>query len=217
MLLPLKKLKTKNKMVIFILAGIIGCAFEYLISMFGDYVLHVKWWDYTDYFLNINGRTCLYFGILWGILGLFLIQTLNPVVDLIIDNAKERVSSQLQVSLVVMVSISLLLDMLLSIIAVDFYETRVIVENNINVEASLREHYEEKYERVYSNPKLKAMIHAAWGNEVMIKTFPNLKIKDASGDVIYLTSYYPDIQNYYFKIFDSGAINVIDANNESDE
>ena len=33
----------------------------------------------------------------------------------------------------------------------------------------------------------------------MIRTFPNLKIEDANGNMVYLDSLLPDIQPYYYK------------------
>ena len=37
----------------------------------------------------------------------------------------------------------------------------------------------------------------------MIRTFPNMKIKDKKGNTIYFDSLLPDIQACYFKIFDN--------------
>ena len=36
----------------------------------------------------------------------------------------------------------------------------------------------------------------------MIRTFPNLKVQDVNGNIIYLDSLLPEIQPYYYKIFD---------------
>ncbi len=211
MILPLKRLNSKSKVVNFFAAGIIGCILEYLVSMFGEYCLHVKWWDYSNYFLNINGRTCLYFGIFWGVLGLWLIYKLNPRIDELIDITKKRIPKKRQGVIVILLNVLLLADMIVSIMALDFYQTRVIVENNINVETKLKEHYEEQYRRIYGNPRLKSFILSAWGNEVMVKSLPNIKVINASGDSVFLSTYYPDIQNYYFMIYDredDGAINI---------
>ena len=47
---------------------IIGSVIEYLVSLIGEMILGVKWWDYSDMPLNINGRAmCIFFSIL-GIL-----------------------------------------------------------------------------------------------------------------------------------------------------
>ena len=47
--------------------------------------MHVKWWDYSNAFLNINGRTCLYYAVCWGILSICLIKYINPYLEGKID------------------------------------------------------------------------------------------------------------------------------------
>ena len=206
MILPLKKIKTNNKIIIFFTTGIIGCIVEYLVSLFGDYCLHVKWWDYSNYFLNINGRVCLYFGLFWGILGLLLYTKIHPNVDFLINKISDNSSTKKQYILVLLTNIFLLIDCVMTIVAVDFYQTRVIYENNIDV--PLKQHYTQHYFDVYGNEKVKNRIETTWSNEFMIKTFPNLKIQNTKGEIIYLNSYYPNIQNYYIKIFDNEHFNI---------
>ena len=36
----------------------------------------------------------------------------------------------------------------------------------------------------------------------MIRTFPNLKVQEVDGNIVYLDSLLPDIQPYYVKIFE---------------
>ena len=74
MVLPFKKHTKANRLEIFFGSAIIGCVVEYFISWFGETFMQIKWWDYSNYFLNINGRVCLYFGIFWGILGIWLVK-----------------------------------------------------------------------------------------------------------------------------------------------
>ena len=35
----------------------------------------------------------------------------------------------------------------------------------------------------------------------MLKTFPNLKVTDINGDIVYIDSLLPEIQPYYLKIY----------------
>lgn len=57
----------KNRMTLFVGGFLIGSITEYLISLIGELILHVKWWDYSNMPLNINGRICFYYSIFWGI------------------------------------------------------------------------------------------------------------------------------------------------------
>ncbi len=44
----------------------------------------------------------------------------------------------------------------------------------------------------------------------MIQTFPNHRIKNNSGDIIFLKDYYPEIKSYYFKVFETEKSKVQD-------
>ena len=55
------------------------------------------------------------------------------------------------------------------------------------------------YEQIYGNPKLAEFIYKYWGDEKMIKTFPNLKIENREGQTIYINKLLPDIKPYYIK------------------
>ena len=76
----------------------------------------------------------------------------------------------------------------------------MIIEYHIEVED--REDVLEDYNRTYGNDALDRIIRTLWSDKKMIKTFPNIKIEDKSGNTIYLDSLLPDIQPYYLKIFD---------------
>ena len=46
----------QNNNRLFIGGFIVGSIVEYVVSLFGEYVLNTKWWDYSNMPLNINGR-----------------------------------------------------------------------------------------------------------------------------------------------------------------
>ncbi|MBO5142387.1 MAG: putative ABC transporter permease [Clostridia bacterium] len=210
MVLPFKKHKKSNNIQMFIGSAIIGCSVEYFISWFGETFMHIKWWDYSNYFLNINGRICLYFGIFWGVLGIWLVKKLNPRVDATIDRWKRKIPNMKRKTAVSIVALFLLIDCLVTIVALDYYKIRVVVENNVSVEQY--EYYKKRYEEIYSNEKRRRFIETCWSNEIMIKTFPNIKVRDKSGKNVYLNSFYPEIQNYYYKVFDNEVNNLTSGN-----
>ncbi len=200
MLLPLKKINSDSKLINFITAGVLGCILEYMVSAFGEYYMHVKWWDYTNYFMNVNGRICLYFGIFWGLLGLWMLYSINPKVDAFIDKLKNRFSRKTQKVIIILTLVGLILDLIVSLVAVNLYQTRIIVENDLDVRQKAE--YIERYNEVYGNEKLKKFILLIWGDDVMVKAFPDLLTIDVNGENIFLADYCPDSQRYYFKVFD---------------
>ena len=66
--LLLKRFKHKP-ILIFILSLLICTSMEYLISYFLEITKGLRWWDYSTYLINLNGRVCLEGAIIFGIAG----------------------------------------------------------------------------------------------------------------------------------------------------
>ena len=62
------------------------------------------------------------------------------------------------------------------------------------------------YNELYGDENKANFINKFFSDEIMIKTFPNLKIKDIDGNMLYLDQYVGDIQPYYFRIFEKKLI-----------
>ena len=75
----------KDNYFLFFLTSIIGLSIlEYLTSYFMEKIFHARWWDYSNRFLNINGRVCLMNAILFGIMAiLFSYFVLTPYVNFV--------------------------------------------------------------------------------------------------------------------------------------
>ena len=199
MILCLHKFPKKYN-VLFIGGFIVGSIVEYAISLFGEVVLGVKWWDYSNMPLNINGRICVYFSVFWGFLGIYLIASLNPKVDRVINWIKRKFKTQKALkTFVVTVFTILMIDCIATAFAIEFFLVRMIVKNDLNV--ADKELVQEQYDKIYGNENLSKFIYTFWGDRKMIKTFPNLKINDKDGNIIYMDSLL-DIQPYYLKVHD---------------
>ena len=199
MILCLHKFPKKYN-VLFIGGFIVGSIVEYAISLFGEVVLGVKWWDYSNMPLNINGRICVYFSVFWGFLGMYLIISLNPKVDKIINWIKSKFKTQKALkTFVVTVFTLLMIDCIATAFAIEFFLVRMIVKNDLNV--ADKELVQEQYDKIYGNENLSKFIYTFWGDKKMIMTFPNLKINDKDGNIIYMDSLL-DIQPYYMKVHD---------------
>lgn len=199
MILCLHKFPRKYN-ILFVGGFIVGSIVEYVISWFGEVVLGVKWWDYSNMPLNLNGRICVYFSVFWGFLGIYLIASLNPKVDRIINWIKSKFKTQKALkTFVVTVFTLLMIDCIATAVAIEFFLVRMIVKNDLNV--ADKELVQEQYDKIYGNENLSKFIYTFWGDRKMIKTFPNLKINDKDGDIIYMDSLL-DIQPYYLKVHD---------------
>ncbi len=79
-----------------VLSGVV----EYMTSFVTSRVYHQMWWDYTGYFLNLNGRICAEGLLVFGIGGMAIVYFIAPV----LDNLIRRIPSRL----VIVISLALL-------------------------------------------------------------------------------------------------------------
>ncbi len=80
LLLATKKLY-KKPFLKFLIAAIAFTLFEYIVSFLLEMLFGLRWWDYSNDFLNIQGRVSLLYSILWGVIGLILLEKLHPYIQ----------------------------------------------------------------------------------------------------------------------------------------
>ena len=188
---------SKNYTRLFIGGFIVGSIVEYLVSWIGEMLLGVKWWDYSDMPLNINGRICVYFSIFWGFLALYLIASFNPRIDRLINCIKSKLSVKALEVLATTVTILLLVDCIATGIALSFFLVRMVHNYDLNVPD--KEIIMQKYDDIYNDKKLSNFIYKYWGDKKMLKTFPNLKVQDSYGNMVYMDELLNDIKPYYYR------------------
>lgn len=190
----------KNNFTLFLGGYAIGSITEYLTSLVVELTLHTKWWDYSNNILNVNGRVCLLYSIFWGVLTIFLIKKFNPFIDKFMRKIANKIPQKLIKGLIASIILFLMLDCIVTCYAQDIFVTRMVIENNI--ETLDKKRREEVYQKIQEKESLSNFIATFWDNEKMIRTFPNMKIEDSYGNIIYLDSLLPEIQPYYIKIFE---------------
>ena len=204
---------SKNYTRLFIGGFIVGSIVEYLVSWIGEMLLGVKWWDYSDMPLNINGRICVYFSIFWGFLALYLIASFNPRIDRLINWIKSKLSVKTLKVLTTTVIILLLIDCIATGIALSVFLVRMVHNYDLNVPN--KEIIMQKYDDIYSNQKLTNFIYKYWGDKKMLKTFPNLKVQDCYGNMVYMDELLNDIKPYYYRFnFNSSGIFLLNCNDK---
>ena len=201
MILCLQPFK-KNNNTLFWGGFVVGSVIEYLVSLIGELIFHVIWWDYSDMPLNINGRVCVYFSIFWGLLGIYLVSYINPKIDKLINFIKRKISEKALKIIEMITAVFLIVDCLLTAYALKAFYIRMVKLHNINI--GNVEMIDKEYDKIYGNKKKSDFIYKYWGDEKMIKTLPNLKLQDNDGKIVYFDSLLPDIQTYYYKFSDKG-------------
>ena len=196
MILPLQRFK-KNNYTLFAAGFVIGSIIEYLVSLIGELIFHIKWWDYSDQILNLNGRICVLFSLFWGLLAIYLMSDINKRVDKLIDFLKKKISMGILKTAVVLVSIFLAFDLGITAYALQMFTIRIVHDNNLNV--ANKQYIDEQYEKIYvKDTKQKEFILKYFDDEKMIKTFPNIKIEDVDGNILFYRKYVKDIKPYYY-------------------
>lgn len=188
----------KNYKTLFFGGCLVGSILEYVISWIGEAILNVKWWDYSNMPLNLNGRICLAYSVFWGILALYLIISLNPKIDKLINWIKGKLNIKILKGTIIALIIIMVIDCIITAYALMCFMIRMIKINDVKVDNI--DKINTAYSTIYDNENTKNIIFKLFNDEKMIKTFPRLKIEDREGNIIYFSDLLPDITPYYFKI-----------------
>lgn len=123
LLLETTKKLYKKPFLKFIIATITFTVFEYIVSFVLEMLFGLRWWDYSQDFLNIQGRISLSYSIFWGVIGLILLEKLHPYIQDKIQNITKGNTYNIQkISCFILIAI-LILDTVFSVykyIHIDF-------------------------------------------------------------------------------------------------
>lgn len=147
----LYKCKDSNMFKIFLISLVGGTLLEYLMSLGMEYIVGFTAWDYSQKFLNINGRVALFYSICWGLLGVIWIKLCYPFVMKVIGKMKYSIGKKLMIGLIIF----LLLDLGLTLSAVNRAK-----EKELGVEATNR--YERFLDSTFNKNYLKNMFNNRW-------------------------------------------------------
>ncbi|MBR1883839.1 MAG: putative ABC transporter permease [Clostridia bacterium] len=143
--------RVKRNFKIFIYGSVIGGVFEYMCSFIQEKVFGTYAWDYSDLFLNINGRTTVIYAMFWGVLALGVIKVIVPLMSLWIEKIPVKFGKAFTICLAVF----LVWDMSISCLAAERdYRRQLNLEAKNVIDIYLDEYYpEEVIRKVYQNSK----------------------------------------------------------------
>ena len=203
----------KNNFTLFFGGFLIGSVVEYLVSLFGEMMLHVKWWDYSNMPLNINGRICVYFSIFWGILAIFLMTYINKKVDKVLISLKEKINIKVLKTVTILTIIFMAVDCIYTGVELRMFYARI--EHSGLIKMQNGEQYLLDYEEIQNRPGVKEFMEKYLSDEKMLKTFPNLKVTDINGNIVLVKDVFPDIQPYYVKLFTPKQVQRINVEQQN--
>lgn len=70
---------------LFFSSMVLTCTLEYFTSWGMEKLFHARWWDYSEYRFNINGRICLLGAVAFGSFSVLLIKVVHPRVAALVD------------------------------------------------------------------------------------------------------------------------------------
>lgn len=136
---------------IFLVAFLSGTVTEYICSLGQEICFGSVAWDYSKLPLNINGRVCLLYSLFWGVLGVFWVKAVIPLLQKVFSSVKLPHERLLVSAFIVF----FVFDCVLSAsAALRMNERAHGVSPSNRIEQFLDTHYpDEKMNEIYANSK----------------------------------------------------------------
>lgn len=189
----------KNNYSLFLGGFVIGSIVEYIVSLVGEFIFHIKWWDYSDMAFNINGRICIAFSFFWGILAIYLMSHFHPKVDKLINKLTKKFSVKLLKTILIISILVIFISFIISSFALKMFFTRLVITYNLELQDS--EEYIIECTELYKNEDIRKFTLKHFSDEKMLKTYPNIKLTGKDGNIIFVKDILTDIQPYYVRVF----------------
>lgn len=73
-----------NPLALFLSSAVVTCTLEYITSYVMEKLFHARWWDYSDWAFNLNGRVCLLGAVAFGGMSTLTVLVIHPRVAALI-------------------------------------------------------------------------------------------------------------------------------------
>lgn len=95
LIITLLKRFAKKPHILFASAIVLCCIIEYFSSLYLEKMFGLRYWDYSNYFLNLNGRICLEGALVFALGGLVFVYIAGPMLDNMLSgiNATHRIAA----------------------------------------------------------------------------------------------------------------------------
>ena len=106
----------KHNIKLFIYSAIIFSIFEYFVSFVLEALFSQNWWDYTNEFMNLNGRISIFYSFAWGIIAILFINLIYPFFKKKINKIISKIPYKTQFFTINILLVIFLTDTVLSIL-----------------------------------------------------------------------------------------------------
>lgn len=91
---------SKNLLLIFLGGMVLATILEFVTSYIMEKLFHAKWWDYSNYRYNIQGRICPIVSLFWGVLSVLMTVFLKPLSNSLIHRIPRRIGEILAIIII---------------------------------------------------------------------------------------------------------------------
>lgn len=95
--------------VLFVMSVVLTTALEYFSGWVLETVFSMKWWDYSNFRFNINGRVCLLNSVLFGCMSVIVLRFVHPWVLAFLSYFPQEVLGNIALALAVVLFVDLVL------------------------------------------------------------------------------------------------------------
>lgn len=107
MLLLLRNI-SNNVIVLFISSVVICSVLEYFTGFLLEKLFKARWWDYSDYKFNLNGRICLQNSLFFGLAGVIIVKFGQPFIYNVIMDIPSDILNIISIILLVIFTVDLI-------------------------------------------------------------------------------------------------------------
>ncbi len=151
---------TNDVITLFIMCILLFSVLEYTTSYVMEKLFNARWWDYSRYKFNINGRICLETMIPFGFAGLFVMYIVNPFFTYILNSLP-----------------NILLNLFFIIIGILFISDIIVSVNVItNLKRTAKKVKQDNTEEITAKVK-EVLLNKNYIKRRLVRAFPKLKIK----------------------------------------
>jgi len=104
----------KDSIKLFLYSAIIFSIFEYVVGFGLDALFAERWWDYTNEFMNLNGRISIFYSFAWGIIAILFINHIQPFFEIKIKKLLRKIPYIFQLTSLRIIVITILIDTIAS-------------------------------------------------------------------------------------------------------
>lgn len=126
-----------NIIAIFFAGMILLSVWEYIAGLLLEKLFKTKYWDYSNNFLNFQGRICLKNSIIWGMLGVGFTELVHPLISGVIQNIPLDILIHVEIVAVILI----IVDAIVSVIRIT--DTNAIIDKFMDITDTIKLKMEE--------------------------------------------------------------------------